>query len=404
LVYLRNLWIYTLDHKEAPNGFESWTKRIVITMSTIDHQQLPNHSTNHRGIQAIAALAPLVASIAILTWGFFILRNLQTGAQKAPQLIIIVLAIVWGVGGVALLFTTANYFVERLPDKWVKRLQPFIFIGPAVLMLGWALVIPAIRTVITSFYGSSSTQFVGLHNFVNIFTSASMLNVFRNNLLWLVFGTSFTVIAGLLIAVMADRSRFETLAKTIIFMPMAISFVGASVIWNFIYAVEPSGKPQIGLLNALVVAFGGQPQAWTASFQPWNNFFLIVIMVWLQTGYTMVLFSAAIKAIPHEILEAARVDGASEIQIFFRVMIPQIWGTIITVTTTVVIFSLKIFDVVWVMTGGQYDTNVIATEFYRQYFTYNDNGIGSTIAVVLFIAVIPIMIYNMRRFAKEGSF
>ncbi|MEJ2747382.1 MAG: sugar ABC transporter permease [Anaerolineae bacterium] len=373
-------------------------------MSILDHQDPSNRSANHRGLQAIAALAPLAASIAVLAWGFYIIRNLQTGAQKAPQLVVIVLAIVWGVGGVGLLFTTANYFVERLSDKWTGRLQPLVFIGPAVLMLGWALVLPAIRTIITSFYGNNSAQFVGLKNFINVFTSHNMLNVFRNNLLWLIFGTSFTVIAGLLIAVMADRSRFETLAKTIIFMPMAISFVGASVIWNFIYAVEPSGAPQIGLLNALVTAFGGQPQAWTASFQPWNNFFLIVIMVWLQTGYTMVLFSAAIKAIPHEIMEAARVDGATEIQIFFRVLIPQIMGTIITVTTTVVIFSLKIFDVVWVMTGGQYGTSVIATEFYRQYFTYNDNGIGSAIAVVLFIAVIPVMIYNMRRFSKEGSF
>jgi alpha-glucoside transport system permease protein len=363
-----------------------------------------NRSTDHGGIQIATALVPLAVSIAILAWGFSIIRSLQNGSQKAPQLVVIILAIIWGVGGVALLFATANYFVERLSDKWTGRLQPFVFIGPAVLMLVWALVLPAIRTIITSFYGNNSTQFVGLKNFINVFTSSNMLNVFRNNLLWLIFGTSFTVVAGLLIAVMADRSRFETLAKTIIFMPMAISFVGASVIWNFIYAVEPSGASQIGLLNALVVAFGGQPQAWTASFQPWNNFFLIVIMVWLQTGYTMVLFSAAIKAIPHEIMEAARVDGATEIQIFFRVMIPQIWGTIITVTTTVVIFSLKIFDVVWVMTGGQYGTNVIATEFYRQYFTYNDNGIGSAIAVVLFVAVIPVMIYNMRRFSKEGSF
>ena len=147
-------------------------------------------------------------------------------------------------------------------------------------------------------------------------------------------------------------------------------------------------------------AYGGQPEAWTAFFTPWNNFFLIVIVIWLQTGYSMVLFSAAIKGIPVEILEAARVDGASEIQTFFRIMLPQILGTIIAVSTTIVIFTLKIFDVVWVMTGGQYGTSVIATEFYRQYFTYNNNGIGSAIAVVLFIAVIPVMIYNLRQFAK----
>jgi alpha-glucoside transport system permease protein len=189
-----------------------------------------------------------------------------------------------------------------------------------------------------------------------------------------------------------------------IFMPMAISFVGAGVIWNFIYAVKPVTEPQIGLLNSIVVGFGGQPQAWTAFFQPWNNFFLIVIVIWLQTGYSMVLFSAAIKGVPTEILEAARVDGATELQVFFRIMIPQIMGTIIAVSTTIIIFTLKIFDVVIVMTGGQYDTSVIATEFYRQYFTYNNNGVGSAIAVVLFIAVIPVMAYNLRQFAQREVF
>ena len=375
-------------------------------MSTVNHQSPLNRpSGGNSGVRAIAALVPLAVSIVVLAWGFIFMRNLQIGPQAGvtPQWVLIVLAVIWGVGGIGLLFFTANYFVERLPSQWTERLQPLVFVGPAVFMLGWALVLPAIRTLVSSFYGNYSIKFVGLKNFIYVFTNPSMLTVFRNNLLWLIFGTSFTVVAGLLIAVMADRSRFETLAKTIIFMPMAISFVGASVIWNFVYSVQPTGSPQIGLLNAIVVAFGGTPQAWTASFQPWNNFFLIIIMVWLQTGYSMVLFSAAIKAIPHEILEAASIDGATEIQIFFRVMIPQIWGTIITVTTTVVIFSLKIFDVVWVMTGGQYGTNVIATEFYRQYFTYNDNGIGSAIAVVLFIAVIPVMIYNMRRFSQEGA-
>ena len=244
-------------------------------------------------------------------------------------------------------------------------------------------------------------KFVGLKNFAYVFTNPAMLTVFRNNLLWIVFGTSFTVSAGLLVAVLADRSRFETAAKTIIFLPMAISFVGAGVIWNFVYAVKPVTAPQIGLLNAICVGLGGQPEAWTAFFTPWNNFFLIVIVIWLQTGYSMVLLSAAIKGIPVEILEAARVDGASEIQTFFRIMLPQILGTIIAVSTTIVIFTLKIFDVVWVMTGGQYGTSVIATEFYRQYFTYNNNGIGSAIAVVLFIAVIPVMIYNLRQFGQR---
>jgi alpha-glucoside transport system permease protein len=355
-------------------------------------------------IRTIISVLPLLASLLILTWGFFIVRDLQLTKNDVPQLVIVVFAIIWGVGGVILLFTTANFFVEQLPDLWTHRLQPFIFVGPALLMLTWALVIPTIRTIIASFFDEASVGFVGLKNFAYVFTNPAMLTVFRNNLLWVIFGTSFTVSAGLVIAVLADRSRFEVAAKAMIFMPMAISFVGAGVIWNFIYAVKPVSAPQIGLLNSIVVGFGGQPQAWTAFFQPWNNFFLIVIMIWLQTGYAMVLFSAAIKGVPTEVLEAARVDGATELQVFFRIMIPQIMGTIIAVSTTIVIFSLKIFDVVIVMTGGQYDTSVIATEFYRQYFTYNNNGIGSAIAVVLFIAVIPVMAYNLRQFAQREVF
>ena len=373
-------------------------------MTTPNFQNTKEGSTGQGFVRAVVALLPLLISLAILTWGFFFIRDLQTGASVAPQLVLVVLAIIWGVGGTVLLFTTANFFVEQLPDEWTQRLQPFIFVGPALIMLSWALVIPAIRTIIASFFGTSSKDFVGLKNYFYVFTNPTMLDVFRNTLLWIVFGASFTVAIGLLVAVLADRSRFENVAKGLVFLPMAISFVGAGVIWNFVYAVRPVGVPQIGLLNAIVTAFGGKPEAWTASFQPWNNFFLIAIVIWLQTGFAMVLFSAAIKGVPHEILEAAKVDGATEIQTFFLIMIPQIMGTIITVTTTVVIFSLKIFDVVWVMTGGQYGTSVIATEFYRQYFTYNNNGVGSTIAVILFIAVVPVMIYNLRQFAKRQVF
>ncbi len=355
-------------------------------------------------LQALIALLPLIISIILLVLGFFFVRDLQANNKDIPQLLIVVIAIIWGVGGVILLFTTANFFIEQLSDKWTQRLQPFIFVGPALLMLTWALILPSIRTIIASFFDETGSVVVGLKNFEYVFTNPAMLTVFRNNLLWIVFGTSFTVSAGLVIAVLADRSKFETAAKAFIFMPMAISFVGAGVIWNFVYAVKPVTAPQIGLLNAIFTGFGGQPQAWTAFFTPWNNFFLIVIVIWLQTGYSMVLFSAALKGIPSEILEASRVDGATEIQIFFRVMLPQIAGTIIAVSTTIVIFTLKIFDVVWVMTGGQYGTSVIATEFYRQYFTYNNDGIGSAIAVVLFIAVIPVMVYNLRQFAQREAF
>ncbi len=354
--------------------------------------------------RVLIGLVPLILTLLLLVWGTLFIRSAQSGKNPLPQAIIIGIALVWGVGGIILLFFTGNVAVEQLPERWARRLEPLLFVGPALLMMTWALVLPMIRTVIASFYDQISQNFVGWKNYVFVFTNQSMVEVFRNNLLWLVFGTAFTVGAGLLIAAFADRSKFERTAKSLIFLPMAISFVGAGVIWNFVYAVRPVDAPQIGLLNAVYTAwFHGQPQAWTAFFQPWNNFFLILVEVWLQTGFATVLFSAAIKGIPAEILEAARVDGANDVQVFFRIMIPSIMGTIITVTTTIIIFTLKIFDVVWVMTGAQFGSSVIATEFYRQYFTYNQNGLGSAIAVVLFITVLPVMAYNLRQFAHREA-
>ena len=377
---------------------------VANPMASTSNNARPGQS-NSRIVTSLLAIIPLLASLAVLVWGFFFLRDIQLAKDSnIPQAVTVLLAIIWGVGGVVLLFTTANFFIEQLSDNWIRRLQPVLFVGPAILMLVWALVLPTIRTLFLSFYDEASVNFVWFENFKFVFTNDAMLVVFRNNLMWMFFGTLFTTSAGLLIAVLADKSKFESFANALIFMPIAISFVGAGVIWNFVYSVKPVDAPQIGLLNSLVVFFGGQPQAWTAFFQPWNNFFLILIVIWLQTGYAMVLFSAAIKGVSTEILEAARVDGATELQVFFRIMIPQIMGTIITVSTTIIIFTLKIFDVVIVMTGGQYGTSVIATEFYRQYFTYNNNGVGSAIAIVLLIAVTPVMAYNLRQFAQREVF
>lgn len=340
-----------------------------------------------------------ICTFIVLWQGFVFLRE-----SDAPRLVIAGVAIVWGGGGVALLYVISNGLVEQLNPKWVRRLQPFVFVGPAIAIVVYFLALPTVRTFIASLLNRDGARFVGVENYLTVFTQSFMLIAFRNNLLWIVFGASLTVVLGLLIATLADRSRFESLAKAIIFMPMAISLVGAGVIWKFVYAVKDVSDPQIGLLNAIVVALGGQPQAWIAQLQPWNNLFLIVIVIWLQTGYAMVLFSAALKGIPGEILEAARVDGATEPQVFFQIIIPSIIGTIITVTTTVVIFTLKIFDVVLVMTGGQYGTDVIATQFYNQYFVNRNFGLGSTIAIILLVAVIPVMVYNLREFNKREAF
>lgn len=357
----------------------------------------PTKSASSGGF--LISLILMVATIAVLWFGFIFLRD-----STWPKWATVIFAIVWGVGGTAAFFGVANYIVERLPDTQRQWIQPYIFVGPAMLLLFWFLALPTLRTLWFSLLDRNSDGFVGLQNYITVLTSPDMLITFRNNLLWILFGATGSVVMGLLIAALADRSRFETVAKSIIFMPMAISLVGAGVIWNFIYEVRDISDSQIGLLNAIVVALGGEPQAWTALVQPWNNLFLILIMIWLQTGFAMVLFSAALKGIPAEMLEAARVDGATELQVFFRIMIPYIMGTIITVSTTIIIFSLKIFDIVIVMTGGQFGTDVIATKFYREYFVNSNYGTGSALAVILLLAVVPVMIYNLRQFGQRKVF
>ncbi|MDO9547024.1 MAG: sugar ABC transporter permease [Pelolinea sp.] len=342
-----------------------------------------------------------VITLMILWQGFIFLRD-----SNAPQLIITIVAILWGVGGIAALFFVFNWLTEQLPRNLGQKLQPFVFIGPAIAIIGWYLVVPVFRTLILSFKNALGMDWIGeglaiFENYRFVFTDRIMLEAFRNNLLWMVIGTSFSVAFGLVIAVLADRSKFEKIYKAIIFMPMAISFVGAGVIWKFVYTYrgEGIGIQEIGLLNAVVLAFGGQSQPWL-SLPPWNNFLLIIIMIWLQTGYAMVVFSSAIKGIPEELLEAARIDGANELQVFFKITIPYIKGTLMTVTTTIVIFSLKLFDIVRVMTGGNNNTNVIANEFYLQRFTYGNTGRASAIAIILLVAVIPVVVSNVRQFNK----
>lgn len=343
------------------------------------------------------ALVGLAVTFALLIAGFVFLRD-----SDAPRVIIAVVAIVWGVGGVAALFTMANYLVESLSSKWTAIIQPYIFVGPAVLLLIWYLAAPTLRTFWLSLFttqGGIST-FAGLNNYAAIINERIMREALVNNIVWLVVGTSLTVGLGLLIAILADRSSFERIAKSAIFMPMAISMVGAGVIWKFVFDVNPN----VGLLNAVVTGLGGQPQDWLRQIQPYNNLFLIMVMVWLQTGFAMVLISAAIKGISEDLLEAARVDGANEFTIFFRIIIPSIMGTLITVTTTTIIFTLKVFDIVMVMTGGQFGTEVIGVRFYKEMFTSGNQGYGSAIAIVLLIAVTPVIIYNLRAFSKRETF
>jgi alpha-glucoside transport system permease protein len=345
----------------------------------------------------VSLIVPVIAFV-VMWQGFIFLRE-----GEASKFVTAVVAIVWGVGGIGLLFVMSNWLVEQLPEMWMIRLRPYVFVGPALAILSWYLLLPTLRTLYTSFFDAQSASFVGLQNYVYAFTDPKMLESFRNNLLWLVFGTGLSVSFGLLVAILADRSKFETVAKSLIFLPMAISFVGAGVIWRFIYFYKPPSQEQIGLLNAILVGIGGEPQAWL-TLRPWNNLFLIAILIWLQTGYAMVLLSAALKGVPEELLEAGRIDGASEVQIFFNILIPYIQGTIVTVSTTILILTLKIFDIVFVMTNGNYGTEVIASQQYKQMFKFQHFGRGSAIAIVLLVAVIPVMWYNLKQFGEQEAF
>ena len=322
-------------------------------------------------------------------------------------------AIVLGVGACALYYFAANWLLDLiLPfrdaspravrnQKIASVIRPWLFLGPALLILGVYLVYPVIDSLRLSFYDRTGEQFVGLSNYTWAFGNDEFVQSIFNNLLWLVFVPAMATAFGLVIAFLTDRIWWGNIAKSLIFMPMAISFIGASVIWKFIYDYRAEGSTQIGLLNAIVGAFGIEPQAWiTIPF--WNNFFLMIILVWIQTGFAMVILSAALRGIPDETIEAAIIDGAKGWQLFFFIMIPQIWGTIAVVWTTITILVLKVFDIVLAMTNGQWGTEVLANLMFDWMFRGGgDFGRGATIAVIIMVAVIPIMIWNIRRTNAE---
>jgi len=339
---------------------------------------------------AVSIIVPVVTFV-LLYAAFIFMRD-----SDASRLLVAAVALIVGVFGVWLIYIGTDMVVSLLPAGIRERVRPFVFVGPALVVLTAYVVLPAVSSLYLSFLDARADEFVGLANYVFIFTDPAMLIVLRNNLLWLIFVTAFAVGMGLVIAVMADRAgRWEPVVKSLIFLPMAISAVGASVIWKFVYAFRPAGAEQIGLLNAVVTALGGDPQGWLL-LRPWNNFFLILVMIWLLTGFCMVVLSAAVKGVPGELLEAARIDGASEARIFFQVIIPTIRGTLLTITTTVLIMVIKVFDIVFVMTSGQFGTQVIANRMYQELFTFRNSGRGSALAIILFIAIVPFIIYNVR--------
>lgn len=307
------------------------------------------------------------------------------------KLLTLGVAVVVGIGGIWLLLAAVNAVVEAIGGRLGERLRPLVFVAPAMLLVGVFLLYPMVRTIVTSLTEDGGA----VENYGFAFTDDSMVTAFRNNLLWLVIGTGGSVILGLSIAALVDRVRHEALAKTFVFLPLAISLVGASVIWRFVYTWRPPGEAQIGALNAIVTGLGGEPVAWLQT-APLNTIALIMILVWLQTGFAMVVFSAAIKGVPAEQLEAARLDGAGELRLFFDIVLPSIRGTLIAVITTICIVILKVFDVVYVMTGGNFDTEVIANRMFTELFRFGNAGHAAALAVVLFVLVIPFIVINLR--------
>jgi alpha-glucoside transport system permease protein len=324
----------------------------------------------------------------------------------AIQLANAIIAIVAGLTGALLLYYLLNKFSELLPGRWEDRVKPYLYLLPALAAIGLFLVYPAIRTIILSFANRDSIAWVGLDNYTELLSSPDFRDTLLNTVLWIIIVPAVTVALGLGVAVLADRLKpgSEKLTKTLIFLPMAISMVGASTIWKFIYDARPAGQQQIGIQNAVITFLGFDPVVWlqvqTAHL---NSIFLMIILIWAQVGFSMVLLSAAVKGVPDETLEAARIDGANERQTFFRVVVPQIWPTVITVFITVLIGVMKVFDIVYVMTNGNFNTNVIALEFYNQLFTNGNAGYAAAIVVMLMIAVLPVMVYQVRQFRLQEA-
>ncbi len=346
-------------------------------------------------VEWVLAIGLPVGAVVVGLWSFQWMRETETN-----RLLVALVAVVVGVLGVFAAFFGMDRLVNMLPLRHQESVRPWVFVGPALVLLAVFLLYPAVNTMLVSLQNQTTTEWVGLRNYQDIFSNPSILRAIRNTIAWMAVVPVAATVIGLVFATLADRlKRGESLAKSLIFLPMAISFVGASVVWAFIYDFRAFGN-QTGVLNGIWTALGNDPVDWI-SIEPWNNLMLMIIMIWMQTGFAMVILSAAIKSVPGDIIEAARIDGASEFQVFLRVIVPSIMSAIVVVMTTMTINVLKIFDIVWVMTGGQSGTEVLAERMVRSFFSFQNNGQGAAIAVLLFVFVLPVMIWNIKRFRAE---
>jgi alpha-glucoside transport system permease protein len=322
---------------------------------------------------------------------------LHAGDDPVHKFLLMIIAIALFILVMALILFVVDR--RRNPSKWFVAGG---FVGPALVLLAAGLLYPAVSTLVNSFQFRTSSEFIGFDNYVRAFSEPAFLLVLGNTALWVLVAPALATFIGLVYAVVVDHSRFEKFAKALVFLPMAISMVGASIIWKFVYEFKPEGVDQTGLLNQFIVWMGGAPVQFLLD-RPLNTFLLMVVLIWIQTGFSMTLLSASIRAIPTDIVEAARLDGLSGFGMFWRITIPSIRPALVVVLTTIAMTTLKAFDIVRTMTAGRYGTSVVANEFYEQSFRQNNAGLGAALAVLLFVIVIPVIIYNVRqmRLAEE---
>ena len=368
--------------------------------------------------QWIGALPPILQAVAVVIAFAVVVVVILLLVDIAPRrgtvytvirlamCLLIPLAVMWFFNsyywamGVAVAVGALFFFLDyRSRDGAGYLIQLVAFMAPAMLLLLAGLILPSIQTVYASFWNSTGQNFVGFSNYLWIFTQADGVSSVVNTIVWVLLVPTLSTLIGLAYAVFIDKTRGEKIYKLLVFMPMAISFVGASIIWRFVYAYRGGEFEQIGLLNQILVWFGGQPQQFLLN-GPWNNLALIVVLIWVQTGFAMVVLSASIKGVPAELLEAAELDGANAWERFWSVTIPSIRPALIVVLTTISIASLKVFDIVRTMTGGNYGTSVLANEMYTQFSKF-EAGRSAALSVILFILVLPIVIYNARQIKKQ---
>ncbi|MBP2408835.1 alpha-glucoside transport system permease protein [Brachybacterium fresconis] len=385
-----------------------------MTTATQTHKgpQAPPPAEDHEKKHGTARPARvLVGAVGMAVTAWFVCNAFLAFAYY-PQwfansgILIGLLGLILGIGGSVVFFLFLNICIEGFPARFSAGLIPYAFLLPGFSLIGIFLLYPTVQTIVYSFANDDSTAWVGLDNYRAIFSSGHFWSTLLNNFLWILIVPVVTVAFGLAVAVLADKlsPAGENAAKSMIFLPMAISFVGAATIWALVYAYNSPGEAQTGLLNAIVTTLGGDPQPWyqidTARL---NSLALMVILIWLQTGFAMVLISSAIKGVPEDTVEAGRMDGASEIRVFWQIVFPQVRPTLIAVLITVLILVLKVFDLIYVTTNGLYNSDVIANLFFRKLFTDQQAGQASAIVVVLLILVVPILIYQVKSFRQQEA-